>query len=131
MARPPEQSNLVDPLEGSDEAKRRLKVVLQTISGERSIAEACERLDISATMLFELRTRALLGALAGISPAAPGRPAEPEEDPQLIALRSLLKQKELELDIERLRTQLALHSALQNKPAANPVKKKQPPPPPA
>jgi transposase-like protein len=126
MARPPAQSRLVDTLEGDDLAKRRLKAVLQTITGERSIADACARLGIGATALFELRTRALYGALAGLAPGAPGRPVTPAEDPEVAALRTELAQKDRELQVERLRTQLALHAILQPGPRLNSLKKRLP-----
>lgn len=108
MSRPPEQSNLVDPLQGPEEAKHRLRVLLETITGETSVAGACAELGIGRSALFELRTKALMAALTGLTPGTPGRPPAPKEDPELVLLRSQLRQRELELDIERLRTAVAL-----------------------
>lgn len=76
--RPPLKSALVDALQGPQETKQRLRVILATISGELSIIQACEQLGISETRFFDLRRQALEGALAGIAPGEPGRPAQTE-----------------------------------------------------
>jgi len=108
MARPPAPSRLVDTLEGDDLAKRRLKVFLQIWQGERTNAEACERLEVSPTTLRKLLARALQGALEALAPKAPGRPHGPEADPIVAELRAELAQHKQELVVERGRTQIAL-----------------------
>lgn len=76
--RPPLKSALVDALQGPQETKQRLRVILATVSGELTVAEACEQLGIGETRFFDLRRQALEGALAGIAPGEPGRPAQTE-----------------------------------------------------
>ena len=41
MGRPCKGPNLVDGLDGSAEARTRLRIVLETIAGQRTVAEAC------------------------------------------------------------------------------------------
>lgn len=74
--RPPQQSALVDALAGPEDDKRRLRVILATITGEYSIAQACIELDISESRLYYLRKQALEGALQSIAPGKPGRPSK-------------------------------------------------------
>ncbi|MGH3421447.1 MAG: helix-turn-helix domain-containing protein [Rhodanobacteraceae bacterium] len=129
MARPPARSRLVDTLEGDDLAKRRLKVVIQTITGECTIAEACERLEVSETALRDYRTRALYGALAGLTPGTPGRPRNAVKDPALTRLQTQVQTQQLQLLLEKTQTQLALLATALPPPVAPARgKKKQPPP---
>lgn len=72
--RPPEGLRHIDRLEGSEESKLRLRTILETLSGECTIAEACERLGLSEARLHQLRQAALEAALSGLAPGQPGRP---------------------------------------------------------
>ena len=74
--RPPKGPGLVDSLEGPDETKERLRVILETIAGVCSVSEACRTLDLGKTAFSELRTRALEAALRSIEPRPAGRPAK-------------------------------------------------------
>jgi len=55
----------VDRLDGPEELKWRLRVLLDTLAGRVSVAQACEELGVSESRLHELRRQALVGALAG------------------------------------------------------------------
>lgn len=99
MARPPDGLKHVDRLAGPDRSKRRLRVILQTLTGERTVDEACEELGVSEARFHVLRRRALEGALAGLTPGRPGRPSKPPPTPP-----SRVEQLEQELD--EVRTQL-------------------------
>ena len=57
--RPPERTKLVEKAEGSEEAKRRLRLILETLSGERTVQSACDELEICQAMFYKLRTRFL------------------------------------------------------------------------
>ena len=72
--RPAKGPKLVEGLEGSDEAKKRLEVVLETIAGKIGIDEACETLDIGKTAFHKLRARVLQSALIDLEPKPLGRP---------------------------------------------------------
>lgn len=101
--RPPLGTGLVDRLEGSEEAKRKLKAVLETVSGESTVAEVCERLGISETRLFQLREEALTSAVERLEPAARGRPAapEPEEESEVERLEKENQRLRVELELAR------------------------------
>jgi transposase-like protein len=107
--RPPKKLGHVDSLEGDATSKERLKAILETLSGELSVPEACERLGVSETRFHELRQSALEAMLQGIEPRPPGRPRkEPEEDEEVAYLKARLAWLEEELQISRVRTEIAL-----------------------
>lgn len=94
--RPATGPDLVHRLDGSDEAKHRLQVILETIGGERTIASACEALKIGKSRFHELRTETLARALDSLEPKPVGRPALPRPDGQLTELQDeneLLRRK--------------------------------------
>ncbi len=108
--RPPAGPRLVDGLEGSDTAKQRLRVVLQTIAGELSVVEACAALNVSEARFHELRAEVLQMALQHLEPKSAGRPAE-NITPDA-AERAALQEQILELKIELRATQIREELAL-------------------
>lgn len=109
--RPPDGPKHVDRLDGDDEAKRRLKVVLETLSGERSIEDACAELGVSPSRFHELRHDAMQGALSALAPGASGRPKQqaPETDPErLAALEREKEELQAELLASMVRTEIAM-----------------------
>jgi hypothetical protein len=107
--RPPKRLGHVDSLEGDAQTKDRLKAILATLTGDLSVPEACERLEMSETRFHELRRLALEGMEAGIAPRPPGRPPkEPEEDEEVTYLKARLRWLEEEVQILRTRTEIAL-----------------------
>lgn len=68
---------LVQGLEGSSQSKERLQVILETISGQKTIAQAAEELNLSEARIHALRAHALQGALESMEPKASGRPPKP------------------------------------------------------
>jgi len=72
--RPPMGPRLVDRLDGSQEAKMKLEVILKNLTMEISIQEACAKLGIGETRFYELREEALSAALSSLEPGTPGRP---------------------------------------------------------
>ncbi len=107
--RPPKGLAHVDALTGDAEAKGRMKAILATMAGDLSVAQACERLGISESRFHELRHLALEGMLTGLEPRAPGRPPkEPEESASVSRLKEQLSWMEEELEIARVRTEIAI-----------------------
>jgi transposase len=101
----------VDRLEGEDDAKRRLRVVLETLSGTKSIEAACEELHVSSSRFHEMRRQALQSALDGLAPGASGRPRRPgpDADPERLSTLEQEKQElEAELYASMVRTEIAL-----------------------
>jgi hypothetical protein len=107
--RRPAGPDYVDGLEGSQLARHRLKVILQTLKGECRLSEACTELNISPQRFHQLREEALTGALLSIEPGSPGRrPQTPSPDAERIrALETELAAKEVELKAARARAEIA------------------------
>lgn len=108
--RPGQGPELVEGLAGTPEAKRRLKLVLETLAGERSVAEACRELGLGEANFHKLRRQALAAALARLAGLLPGRKrVEPSaQEQEIAALRAQLQRKDLALEIARYRENLAL-----------------------
>ena len=99
----------VDSLPGSAEDRERLKVILSTIAGELTVAEASARIAVSESRFAELRALALAGALAALAPRPAGRPRTKEEEPDEAAkLRTRITDLELDLACACVKTEIAL-----------------------
>lgn len=107
--RPPDGVSHVDRLEGPEELKRRLRLLLETIVGSVSVPQACAELGLSESRLHELRREALVGALGALMPRPSGRPAAaPVTTSREDELQSRVKELEVELQAAYVRTELAL-----------------------
>lgn len=135
--RPPKGAGLVEGLASSDEAREKLRIVLQTLSGELSVEEACRRLAIGEARFHELRHEALLGAAQALEPKPKGRPPAPEpsaEARELQRLREQVVELSIDLRASQIREEIALIAPhlLHPPPAeAKETKKKSPPSPPS
>lgn len=72
--RKPLGPGLVQHLDGSERAKERLEVILETIAGQLAIKDACARLGIGEAMFHKLRTRVLEACMEELEPKPRGRP---------------------------------------------------------
>ena len=108
--RKPEGPKLVERLDGSAEAKQRLRVILQTVSGELTVEEACAELGIGKTAFNELRARTLRTALADLEPKPVGRPRKEvsPEEAEANRLREENEQLRTDLEIAHVREEIAL-----------------------
>jgi hypothetical protein len=100
----------VERLAGSDQAKERLQVILQTLAGTCRVREACRRLGISEPRFQQLRAQVLEAALERLEPRPAGRPPQPGEadEGRLAALADRLAAKEVELRAAEARVEIAL-----------------------
>jgi transposase-like protein len=100
----------VDSLTGTTAAKARLRAILQTMTGERSVEDVCHELGVGRAYFQELRAKALAGALAALSPNKPGRRPRTEEVPadELARLREEKAELEEELVAMLARAELAV-----------------------
>lgn len=101
----------VDHLPGSDAARQRVRLALETLSGAKTVEQAAAELGVSAQRFHEIRTEALQGAIAACEPRAAGRPPQPapEEDPLTRALSERdqqIRDLRIELECARLREEL-------------------------
>jgi len=109
MSRPPEGVGHVDRLDGPEDLKRRLRVLLDTLAGRVSVAQACEELGVSESRLHELRREALEGALGALMPKPAGRPARAETTTEREKeLEGRIQELEVDLQAALVRTELAL-----------------------
>ena len=107
--RRPTGPELVDRLAGSEQARERVKVVLQTMTGELRVQEACEQLQISEQRFDELRLEAIQAAVARLEPKPAGRPPRPTTIDAVEAdqLRQRVAELEAELAVATVRADLA------------------------
>jgi hypothetical protein len=89
MARPTTGPSLIDGLEGSANAKRRARLVLETLAGLVSVDEAARQLEITPQRFHVLRDELLSRMVAEAEPKPAGRPPSvPSEDERLAAARA-------------------------------------------
>jgi hypothetical protein len=109
MARRPGGPEQVRKLEGSEEARRRLELVLETIAGRRTVEEACAALGVSAARFDALRREALGAALERLEPRSPGRPPKPAGEPsELDRLQAEIADLRWDLEAARVRELIAI-----------------------
>ena len=108
--RPPSGPKLVEGLEGSELAKQRLKVILQTVAGDLSIPQACTQLNVSEARFHELRAELLQAAVQQLEPKPLGRPAQQvsSEAAQVAALQKQVTELKIDLRAAQIREELAL-----------------------
>lgn len=100
----------VERVDSSDETKERLKVILQTLSGELSVSDACDKLGLSEPHFYRLRERALTGAAEALEPRPAGRPAAAIDvaDTRVAELEEKVAQMSIELRASQVREQIAV-----------------------
>ena len=106
----PSGPECVERLTGSDQAKERLQVILETLAGNCRVQEACRRLGVSEPRFHQLRAQVLEAALERLEPRPAGRPAQPPSDDEgrLAVLADRLAAKEVELRAAEARVEIAL-----------------------
>jgi hypothetical protein len=102
MGRKPLATGHVDRLQGSEPAKQRLAVLLETLHGVLPVPEACERLGIGESRFHALRGEWLQEALELLEPRPLGRPPQPA-----VAAQWQSRIQALEAENRTLRQQLA------------------------
>ena len=130
--RPPLGPELVEHLDGSDPAKLRLKLILQTLSGSKTVLEACAELGVSESRFHELRTEWLQQSLVPLEPKPLGRPKAvlTPEQTQIEELKALVERLSKELVRSQIKEELALSMphlfgrSDPNEPAIETAKKK-------
>ena len=105
MVRPNKGVDHVDNCDGSQQSKQRAQVILQTINGELSVAEACAMLGIQRPRFAELRAKALQGSVDALEPGRPGRPRKHDaaSERREAELQQRIQHLEKQLHVEQIR----------------------------
>ena len=105
--RRPVGPELVERLEGSTQARHRMRVILETLSGRMRVTEACAKLGICSQRFESLRAEAIGAGIAVLEPKPKGRPARTEQQPEVVQLEQRVAELEAELKVLRVRAELA------------------------
>jgi transposase-like protein len=117
---------MVEHLQGSAQAKQRLRVVLETLTGSRRVQEACQELGIGEVRFNQLRLEALEGALAALECKPKGRPpraAAPASAAELEQLAEMVESLKIQLQTSQVREEIALAGVRPRTGSAAPGKK--------
>jgi hypothetical protein len=106
--RKPSGPKLVEGLQGSAQAKTRLHVVLQTMTGQLSVAQACALLGVGTARFHELRAEVLQAALDRLEPRPSGRPRQEPAVGEVTALEEEIRELRIDLQAARVREEIAL-----------------------
>jgi hypothetical protein len=127
----------VDKLQGSALAKERVKAVLQTLSGDVRLQDACQELGLCEQRLHQLRQEALQAAVAALEAGPRGRPPHNPSpaDERIRALEDQVAALQIELHAARVRAEIGLTlrplpvvSGTSEKKSRGRPRKKRPPP---
>lgn len=108
--RHPSGPEFVAKLDGSEQAKQRVQVLLETLAGTRRVGEACAQLGISEPRFDQIRIEALQAAVAALEPKPIGRPSNVPTASELEAqqLRTKVAELEAALKAALIRAELAV-----------------------
>jgi hypothetical protein len=100
--------DLIDRIEGPRVLRRRVRIILATLTGTLPIAQACAELGVGRTRFHALRWQVLAGAMEALKPQARGRPRRPGPDAEIVALQTRIRELEIALRTTALRSEIAL-----------------------
>jgi len=102
-------AKLVERLEGSTNAKTRLRLILETLAGERTVSAAGQALGVSRRRFHDLRVQFLRVALDVLEPRPAGRPSRHQgEEVQLAKLEAEIQRLNIDLRAAQVREEIAL-----------------------
>jgi hypothetical protein len=101
VGRKPLGPALVQHLEGSERAKQRLEIILETVAGHLTVDDAAHQLGIEHAMFYRLRTEVLSAGLARLEPRPMGRP-------QISSSAEALQCKQLQRRVDELESELKI-----------------------
>jgi len=107
--RHPAGPSFVDKLAGDTKAKERLRIVLETLSGQRRVIDACSALGISEQRFDELRLEAMQAAVAALTPKPAGRKPRPvvPDEAEVVRLRAQVAALEAQVQVAAVRAEVA------------------------
>lgn len=108
--RKPKGPAQVEELDGSETAVKRMRAILETIAGTKTVEDVCRELDISQAMFFKMRTRFLEESVQLLEPRPVGR-KKTGPSPEEVRIGELERENQdlrLKLEAERVKTEIAL-----------------------
>ena len=107
--RRPVGPELAEQLEGSAVARRRMRVVLETIAGSRRVQAACEELGICEQRFETLRATAIKAGITALESRPMGRPPKvlTEAQAEIVRLQERIVELEARLQVASVRAELA------------------------
>jgi hypothetical protein len=100
-------AEIVERLDGSNQAKLRLAVILRTLAAEITIPQACQELGVCESRFHELRNEVLQRALDDMEAKPRGRPPSHQEDPRVADLQRQIQTLKIDLRAAQVREELA------------------------
>lgn len=105
-------------LKGSTEAKKKASLILETLSGLRSTADASAALGVTLARYYQLESRALQGLVDALEARAPGGQASPE-----VEARKLQQERDrLERELRRAQALVRVAQRAVGLPPPQPVR---------
>lgn len=102
MGRRSDLTRLVDALDGSADAKARLRAITRAATNQLSVGDAAAGLDVSPQRFHDLRETMLQAGLAALEARPAGRPkATPDREAELLAEIAALKEHINYLEVAR------------------------------
>jgi hypothetical protein len=92
-----------------------LEVILETISGQLTVAQACQQLGVGESRFHQLRNQTLQATLETLEPRPLGRPAKPtsSEQAEVDVLQAELHHLRTELELAQVQLKLTrIHPGL-------------------
>jgi len=108
--RPNKGAELVANLDGSEPARQRLKIILQTLAGAMKIDQACDALGMGRAGFHKLRRQFLAQAASLLEPRPRGRQRRQPTaaDDQIAELQREIVRLKLDLKAQQIREEIAL-----------------------
>ena len=109
LGRKPTGPKLLDKFTASPHAQARMRAILETVSGQKTIPEASAELEIGEAMFHRIRAEALAAALEALEPKPMGRPrtATTAPSPVVAALQQENQDLKVELRTAAVRAEIA------------------------
>lgn len=113
VGRKPQGARLIAPLAGSDHAKRRMTLFIETLAGRMTVDDACRELNVCSSRFFAHRAAWMQAALGLLEPRSAGRPRKQPAEMDAAEVSQLVEQiRQLETRVVAAEVESQLAAAL-------------------